>query len=101
MIRFPSMLIVLLLLSVGSFNYWVKNTFHKNDKEIKKIQNIIFNSNERIQLMNAEISYLSRPERIEYLAINVFKMRELLPIDIWNIEDISQLYFQKTINKEK
>ena len=51
--------------------------------------------------MKAEISYLSRPERLEYIALNIFKMREILPIDIWNINDISQLYFEKTVNKEK
>ena len=47
--------------------------------------------------MDAEISYLSRPERLEYIALNIFNMKALLPIDIWNINDISDLYFKKTI----
>ena len=101
MIRIPSILIILLLFSVGFLNYEIKSSFHKQDKEIKKIEKIISYKNEKVQLMKAEISHLSRPERLEYIALNVFNMRTLLPIDIWNIEDISQLYFEKSTNKEK
>ena len=101
MIRLPYILIIFLLFSVGFLNYEIKNSFNNNMKNINDLKNIISNKKEKIQLMKAEISYLSRPERLEYIALNIFKMREILPIDIWNINDISQLYFEKTINKEK
>ena len=101
MIRLPYILIIFLLFSVGFLNYEIKNSFNNNMKNINDLKNIISNKKEKIQLMKAEISYLSRPERLEYIALNIFKMREILPIDIWNINDISQLYFEKTVNKEK
>ena len=97
MIKYPSILIIFLLFSVGFLNYEIKNSFNNNVKKIKNLERVISNKKEKIQLMDAEISYLSRPERLEYIALNIFNMKALLPIDIWNINDISELYFKKTI----
>ncbi len=97
MIRYPSILIIFLLFSVGFLNYEIKNSFNNNVKKIENLEKVISNKKEKIQLMEAEISYLSRPERLEYIALNIFNMKALLPIDIWNINDISELYFKKTI----
>ena len=101
MIRYPSILIIFLLFSVGFLNYEIKNSFNNNVKKIKNLERVISNKKDKIKLMDAEISYLSRPDRLEYIALNIFNMKALLPIDIWNINDISQLYFEKTMNKEK
>lgn len=97
MIKYPSILIIFLLFSVGFLNYEIKNSFNNNVKKIENLEKVISNKKEKIQLMEAEISYLSRPERLEYIALNIFNMKALLPIDIWNINDISELYFKKTI----
>jgi hypothetical protein len=41
-----------------------------------------------INILRAELNYLKRPDRIEKLAIEKLNMRPILPIDIWNIEDL-------------
>ena len=41
-----------------------------------------------INILRAELNYLKRPDRIEKLAIEKLNMRPVLPIDIWNIEDL-------------
>ena len=45
--------------------------------------------------MKAELAYLSRPERLQSIAKQKLNMKEILPTDIWNIDDISKLYFEK------
>ena len=48
-----------------------------------------------LNIFNAELSFLKRPDRLEKIALNKLGLREILPTDIWNINDISKLYFEK------
>ena len=45
--------------------------------------------------MKAELAFLSRPERLQSIAKQQLNMKEILPTDIWNINDISKLYFEQ------
>ena len=95
MIRYPSSFIFFVILFVGISLYQIKHFITKKEIELTQIQNNIKSVKSDINILKAELSYLKRPDRIEELALNTFGLREVLPTDIWNIKDISKLYFEK------
>ena len=95
MIRITHILILISILGVIFFNYEIKNNYHHKEKEILKFKDLISEKKQNIKLMKAEVAYLSRPERLQSIAEQQFDMKEILPTDIWNISDISKLYFEK------
>ncbi len=95
MIKRTYMLILISVLGVIFFNYEIKNKYHHKEKEIVLINKLISEKKQNIKLMRAELAYLSRPERLQSIAEKQLNMKEILPTDIWNINDISKLYFEK------
>ena len=95
MIKVNHILILLSVLGVMFFNYEIKNNYHLKEKEILKLNNLILEKKQTINVMKAELAYLSRPERIQFIAKQQLNMKEILPTDIWKINDISKLYFEK------
>ena len=95
MIKITYILIFISVFGVFFLNYEIKKKFHHKEKEISKINNLISEKKQNIKLMKAELAYLSRPERLQSIAEQQLNMKEILPTDIWNINDISKLYFEK------
>ena len=95
MIRITHILILISVLGVIFFNYEIKNNYHHKEKEILKFKDLISEKKQNIKVMKAELALLSRPERLKSIAEQQFEMKEILPTDIWNISDISKLYFEK------
>ena len=95
MIKITYFFIFLSVLGVIFLNYEIKNNFHHKEKEIFKLNNLISEKKQNIKLMKAELAYLSRPERLQSIAEQHLNMKEILPTDIWNMRDISKLYFEK------
>ena len=95
MIKVTHILLLMSVLGVIFFNYEIKKNFRHKEKEILKLKNLISEKKENVRLMKAELAYLSRPERLQSIAKQQFNMKEILPTDIWNIKDISKLYFEK------
>ncbi len=95
MIKITHILILISVLGVIFFNYEIKNNYHHKEKEILKLKNLISEKNQNIKLIKAELAFLSRPERLQSIAKQQLNMKEILPTDIWNIHDISKLYFEK------
>ena len=95
MIKITHILLLISVLGIIFFNYEIKNTFHYKENEILKLKNLISNKKENVKIMKAELAYLSRPERLQSIAKQQLNMKEILPTDIWNIDDISKLYFEK------
>mgnify|MGYP001161437323 FL=1 len=89
MIRYPSILWFCLIIFSGIFLYEIKNNIINKEIKILTLKKQIQNRKDRIRLLEAELAYLSRPERIEKIAKNSLKMKDILPIDIWDIEDLS------------
>ncbi len=89
MIRYPSVFWFFIILISGIFIYEIKNLIILKEKRILSLEQKINVTKDRIKLLNAEFSYLSRPERIEQIALNLLRMKRILPIDIWNIRDLS------------
>ena len=56
--------------------------------EFAKINKDIIQAKSNLYILKAELSYLKRPDRIERIALTKLKMRPVLPIDIWNLEDL-------------
>ena len=95
MIKITHFLILISVLGIIFFNYEVKKNYHYKEKEILKLKNLISEKKQNIKLIKAELAYLSRPERLQSIAKQQLDMKEILPTDIWNINDISKLYFEK------
>ena len=88
MIRYPSFLIFFVILFLGISLYQVKHFITKKEMELAKIQNNIKSVQSNINILKAELSYLRRPDRIEKIALNKLGLREVSPIDIWNLKDL-------------
>ena len=95
MIKITHFLILISVLAIFFFNYEVKKNYHYKEKEILKLKKLISEKKQNIKLIKAELAYLSRPERLQSIAKQQLDMKEILPTDIWNINDISKLYFEK------
>ena len=97
MIRYPSFLVIFLILIVGITLYQIKFSINENEIALKNIKAKIDDTKSDIEILNAEISYLKRPERIEKIALNILELKEILPTDIWNLEDLVEA--TKSINE--
>ena len=95
MIKVTHILLLISVLGVIFFNYEIKNNYNHKKKEILRLNNLISEKKQNIKLMKAELAYLSRPEILQSIAQHQLNMKEILPTDIWNINDISKLYFEK------
>lgn len=97
MIRYPSFLVIFLILIVGISLYQIKFSINENEIALRTIKAKIDDTKSDIEILNAELSYLKRPERIEKIALNKLELKEILPTDIWNIKDLVEA--TKSINK--
>ena len=88
MIKYPSSLIIFIILFVGISLYQIKYFIAKKEIELSKIQNNIKSAQSDINILKAELSYLKRPDRIENIALNRLGLKEILPTDIWNLKDL-------------
>jgi cell division protein FtsL len=88
MIRYPSFLFVFFIVFVAISLYQIKHSISKKEMEIAKINKDIIQTKSNLHILKAELSYLKRPDRIERIALTKLKMRPVLPIDIWNLEDL-------------
>ena len=95
MMKITYALILFSVFGVMLFHYETKNNYKIKEKEIFELKKLISEKQQNLKLMKAELAYLSRPERLESLAKNKLNMKEILPTDIWNISDLSKLYFEK------
>ena len=88
MIRYPSYLIIFIILLVAISLYQIKHFITKKEIELAQIQNNIKSAKSDINILKAELSYLKRPDRIEKIALEKLGLREILPTDIWNLNDL-------------
>ena len=89
MIRYPSVFWFFIILISGIFIYEIKNLIILQENKISILEKEINFSKDKIKLLKAEFAYLTRPERIEQIALNLLSMKKILPIDIWDIKDLS------------
>ena len=88
MIRYPSSIIVFIILFVGISLYQIKHLITKKEIELTHIKKNIKNTQSDIKILKAELSYLKRPDRIEKIALQKLGLREVLQTDIWNLKDL-------------
>ncbi len=91
MIRYPSILLIFIILFVGIAVYEIKSVVIEKEKIIKNLENKISQKNQTLKLLQAELAYLSRPQRIEKIATKLLNMKPILSIDIWNIKDLAHI----------
>jgi len=96
MIRYPSFLVVFLIVVVGISLYQIKFFITQNEVALKTIKTKIVNTKSDLEILNAELSYLKRPDRIEKIALTKLELKEILPTDIWNLKDLVEA--TKSIN---
>ena len=88
MIRYPSFLFVFFIIFVAISLYQIKHSISKREMELAEINKDLMQAKSNFYILKAELSYLKRPDRIERIALTKLKMRPVLPIDIWNLEDL-------------
>ncbi len=88
MIKYPSFVIVFLIIIVGISLYQIKYFITKNEVILQSINAKISKTRSDLEILKAELSYLKRPDRIERIALNKLELREILPTDIWNLKDL-------------
>ena len=91
MIRYPSFLIIFVILFVAISLYQIKHFISKKEIELAQITNNINDARSDLNILKAELSYLKRPERLENIALNKLGLREILPTDIWNLKDLADV----------
>ncbi|MDB2388331.1 hypothetical protein N9W47_03655 [Alphaproteobacteria bacterium] len=96
MIRYPSFLVVFLIVVVGISLYQIKFFITQNEVALKTIKTKIVNAKSDLEILTAELSYLKRPDRIEKIALTKLELKEILPTDIWNLKDLVEA--TKSIN---
>ena len=75
MIKYPSFLIVFIILFVGISLYQIKHFITKKEIELAQIKNIN-NAHSDINILKAEPSYLKRSDRIESIALNKLELKK-------------------------
>ena len=91
MIRYPSFLIIFVILFVAISLYQIKHFISKKEIELARITNDINDARSDLNILKAELSYLKRPDRLENIAVNKLGLREILPTDIWNLKDLADI----------
>ena len=91
MIRYPSFLIVFVILFVAISLYQIKHLITKKEVELSQIRKNINNAQSDLNILKAELSYLKRPDRIEKIALDKLEFKEVLPSDIWNLRDLANV----------
>ena len=88
MIRYPSFLIIFVILFVAISLYQIKHLITKKEIELAQIKANINGAKSDLNILKAELSYLKRPDRIEKIALSKLGLKEILPTDIWNLKDL-------------
>ncbi len=88
MIKYTSSLIFFVIFFAGVSLYQIKHFITKKEIELTQIKNNIKSAQSNINILKAELSYLKRPDRIEKIALDKLELREVLPTDIWNLNDL-------------
>ena len=88
MIRYPSFLIIFIILFVAISLYQIKHLITKKEIELAQIKANINGAKSDLNILKAELRYLKRPDRIEKIALSKLGLREILPTDIWNLKDL-------------
>ena len=88
MIRYPSFLIIFVILFVAISLYQIKHLVTKKEIELAQIKANINSAKSDLNILKAELSYLIRPDRIEKIALSKLGLRVILPTDVWNLKDL-------------
>ena len=91
MIKYPSFLILFVILFVAISLYQIKHLITKKEIELSQIKKNINDAQSDINILKAELSYLKRPDRIEKIALDKLGFKEVLPTDIWNLQDLASI----------
>jgi cell division protein FtsL len=88
LIRYPSFSFIFFIIFIAISLYQIKHSISQREINLKKINKNITQTKYDISILKAELSNLKRPSRIERIAIENLKMKPILPMDIWNLEDL-------------
>ena len=91
MIRYPSFIIVFLIIFVAISLYQVKYFITQKELELTSINKKITSAQSDLNILKAELSYLKRPNRIEKIAKNKLKLKEISAIDIWDLQHLVEV----------
>tara|TARA_A100001011_G_C14049093_1_gene731119 strand:+ start:158 stop:439 length:282 start_codon:yes stop_codon:yes gene_type:complete len=90
MIRYPSIFWIFLVIFSAISIYEIKRIIIVKENKIVKLRKTIDTKKDYTKLLNAELAFLSRPSRIESISKKLLNMKKIIPMDIWNIRDLTQ-----------
>ena len=99
MIKYPSFLVVFLMIFTAVSLYQIKHFITKKEIGLAETNKEIKTTRTDLYILKAELSYLKRPDRLEQIAKNKLNMKDVLPIDIWNLKDLVDA--TKTFNESR
>ena len=76
MIKYPSFLIIFVILFVAISLYQIKHLITKKELELAQIKTNINIAKSDLNILKAELSYLKRPDRIEKIALIKLGLRK-------------------------
>ena len=88
MIRYPSFIILFLIVFVAISLYQVKYFITQKELELAAINRKIISVHSDLKILKAELSYLKRPNRIEKIAKTKLELKEISTLDIWNLQHL-------------
>ena len=91
MIRYPSFIIVFLIVFVAISLYQVKHFITQKELELAEINKKVIRAQSDLNILKAELSFLKRPNRIEKIAIKILGLKEIFAIDIWNLKHLVEV----------
>ena len=91
MIRYPSFIIVFLIVFVAISLYQIKHFITQKELELAAINKKVIRAQSDLNVLKAELSYLKRPNRIEKIAKNKLDLKEISAIDIWNLQHLVEV----------
>ena len=74
MIKYPSFLVVVLMIFTAGSLYQVKHFITKKEIELAETDKAIKTTRSDLHILKAELSYLKRPDRLEQIAKNKLNM---------------------------
>ena len=91
MLRVINAILVVGLLASAFVLYSLEHNLRKHERHISALKREIGQEGENIKLLNAEWSYLIRPERLERLAQSHLKLEQPRPYQLVERQELAEL----------
>lgn len=101
MIKFLNLVLVVMVVCAAAMMYQLEHATRKLERDIVQLQNKIGAEEEGFKLLTAEWSSLTRPERIEKIAVERLHLVPVAALQVITREELSRLVARVTEQKDE